>query len=166
MEIDGPYWIDKLDLQRHPEGGYFRETFRSDRCIRRDALSSEYDGDRSAQTAIYYLLSGDDRSKFHRLHSDEIWHFYAGSAITLYIILRDGKLQKIKLGSDPGNSEFPQAAINRGVWFGAKVDRRDSYALLGCTVAPGFEFNDFELASRDLLIKEYPEHRKIIEDLT
>ena len=160
------YWIQKLNLQIHPEGGYYRETYRSSEVISVNNLPDRYTGSRSYYTSIYFLLTGKDISAFHRIKSDEIWHFYFGSSITLYRIDPDGMLFKTKIGNDLDNGELFQTYVKAGHWFGAKVNDPSSFTLVGCTVAPGFDFADFELGNRKELIKAYPRHREIIELLT
>ena len=163
---DANYWINKLNLKEHPEGGYYNETYRSDESIEKTALPARFDCTRSFSTAIYFLLKGDKFSAFHRFKSDELWHFYTGSSITLHIIDHNGKYNQIILGSDYENGETFQAVIKAGFWFGATVNDRLSYALVGCTVSPGFNFNDFEIGNSKTLIKKYPSNRSIIEKLT
>lgn len=159
MIKDATYWINKLKLQEHPEGGYFIETFRSRRIINLD----DYDGNRFTCTAIYYLLLGDKFSAFHRMKSDEIWHFYAGSSLTLYIIHSNGVLDEISLGQNLDKNEMFQHVIESGCWFAAIVNDPYSYSLLGCTVSPGFDYRDWELANIDILLDIYPQHKFIIE---
>jgi len=163
---EAKYWIRKLNLQKHPEGGYFRETYRSKGTIPAEHLSETSGGDRNYSTSIYFLLTSDDISAFHRLKSDEIWHFYYGSSLTIYRIDSDGMLFKTKMGNDLENGELFQTHIKAGQWFGARVNEEDSFSLVGCTVSPGFDFSDFELASRKELLKAYPRHREVIEMLT
>jgi len=163
---DAAYWIEKLKLESHPEGGYFRQTYRSDLILPRGALTKQFTGDRVASTAIYFLLDGDNFSAFHRLRSDELWHFYAGSPLVVYVIDADGEYSEIVLGSDPDAGEVLQAVVKAGCWFASRVQDRNSFALVGCTVSPGFDFEDFELAKRAELAKSHPQHRKIIEQLT
>lgn len=160
------YWIEKLGLLPHPEGGYFRETYRSSENLSADNLPSCYSGDRSFSTAIYFLLKGDHPSLFHRLRSDEIWHFHTGSPVTIYIIDAEGELVQLRLGNDPDRGETFQGLIPAGCWFGAEVEDPGGYVLVGCTVAPGFDFADFEMGNREGLLARYLEHRQIIERLT
>ena len=158
------YLKERLDLSELPgEGGYYRETYRSDKTI---ILPSETDGERSISTSIYYLLDGTQFSAFHRLKSDEIWHFYIGSSITLYIINKMENLSEVKLGSNIEKGELFQIQIRAESWFAATVNDISSYALIGCTVSPGFDYLDFELGDRKKLIERYPQHRSIIEKLT
>ena len=158
------YLKERLDLSELPgEGGYYKETYRSDKTI---ILPSETDGERSISTSIYYLLDGTQFSAFHRLKSDEIWHFYIGSSITLYIINKMENLSEVKLGSNIEKGELFQIQIRAESWFAATVNDISSYALIGCTVSPGFDYLDFELGDRKKLIERYPQHRSIIEKLT
>jgi predicted cupin superfamily sugar epimerase len=147
----------KLGLEKHPEGGHFKQTYRSDTMVNVEG----YDGPRNIATAIYYMLAGSEFAAFHRIRSDEIWHHYAGGPITLYAIGNDGKLSKTRIGK-----EMPQAIIKAGTWFAAALDGKKSYCLLGCTVSPGFDYRDWELAKRDELVRTYPRHKKIIERYT
>jgi predicted cupin superfamily sugar epimerase len=163
---DAQYWIDTLKLQPHPEGGYFRETYRSPVAISQSALPSSFAGDRSASTAIYFLLQGQDFSAFHRIASDEMWHFYAGDPLSVHAIDSGGQSVEIKLGPNPEEGEVFQAVVPAGSWFGSCLARPDTFALLGCTVAPGFDFADFEMAERSALLAEYPQHATLIRRLT
>ena len=160
------YWIRKLRLAPHPEGGCFRETYRSAEAIRRSGLPARYAGRRAFSTAILFLLKSGDRSCFHRLKSDELWHFHAGDACTIHVISRDGRYSRTQLGPAAGKGECFQAVVPAGEWFGATVAPGGAYALMGCTTAPGFDFADFEMAERGALLKRYPRHRRIIERLT
>jgi predicted cupin superfamily sugar epimerase len=150
--------VKKLGLEKHPEGGYFKQTYRSDMM----AAIEGFDGPRNISNAIYYMLAGNQFSAFHRLKSDEIWHHYAGGSITLYAIDRDGKLSKTKIGREGS----PQAIMKAGTWFAAAVNSKKSYCLLGCTMSPGFDYPDWELGKRDVLVGMYPHHKKIIERYT
>jgi uncharacterized protein len=161
---DAQYWIHHLGLSPHPEGGYYRATYKSDLTIVRSALPSSYQGDRSASTAIYFLLDEGNFSAFHRIASDEVWHFYAGSSLVVYVIDPEGNYFELHLGSDEG--EVFQAVVKAGSWFASRVRDAAGFALVGCTVAPGFDFADFELGVRSELIRAFPAHRKLIEELT
>ncbi len=163
---DAQYWIDRLDLEPHVEGGYFKETYRSVEHIDKHALPERFNGDRSFCTAIYFLLQNNDFSAFHRINQDELWHFYIGDPLIIHIIDWRGNYSQIKLGMKLDNGEVFQALVPWGSWFGANLQSRDSFALVGCTVAPGFDFADFEIAERDVLVNLFPEHRQIIEQLT
>jgi predicted cupin superfamily sugar epimerase len=160
------YWIEKLDLLKHPEGGYFKEMYRSNENIAANALPKRYGGDRSFATSIYFLLNGDEFSSFHRIQSDETWHFYVGSTLKLYVFNQDGALNTYLLGQNPDKGESLQVTISRNCWFGARVVDQNGFALLGCTVSPGFHFDDFELADQSKLLEQFPEHGKIIRELT
>jgi predicted cupin superfamily sugar epimerase len=160
------YWITKLGLIAHPEGGYYRETYRASLSIAREALPAHFTGPRLVSTAIYFLLEGENFSAFHRLRSDELWHFYAGSPIVVHVIEEDGRHSEISIGNNPDEGETPQAVVKGGCWFASCVRDPESFALAGCTVAPGFDFEDFELGKRSDLVALYPQHRKLIEQLT
>jgi hypothetical protein len=160
------YWIEKLELTRHPEGGYYREVYRSGENIGADALPARYQGQRCFATSIYFLLKGDEFSSFHRIQSDETWHFYDGSTLELFVLNDGGFINRFLLGRHVEKSESLQVTIPRNHWFGAKVADPDGFALLGCTVAPGFHFDDFELAERSALLQQFPEHAELIKQLT
>jgi uncharacterized protein len=160
------YWIDRLALIPHPEGGYFRQTYKSDLTIVQSALPLTFHGDRSASTAIYFLLNGSNFSAFHRIASDEVWHFYTGSALIVHVIDPGGNYSELHLGDRFDDGEVFQAVVKAGCWFASRPRNVDSFALVGCTVAPGFDFEDFELATRAQLIRTYPAHQKLIEELT
>jgi uncharacterized protein len=166
MPKSAQYWIDKLNLIAHPEGGYYRETYRSELSIPREGLPPQFPGPRLVSTAIYFLLDGENFSAFHRLRSDELWHFYAGSPITVHVIEPDGGYSEIQLGGDPDAGDLLQAAVKAGHWFASRVRDPKAFALAGCTVAPGFDFADFELGKREDLVRLYPQHRNLIESLT
>ena len=160
--LDARYWIDDLKLSPHPEGGYFRATYKADLTIPHSALPSPFGGNRAASTAIYFLLEGKDFSAFHRIAADEVWHFYAGNGLVVYVIDAEGNASELPLGSDAGF----QAVVKAGCWFASRLKEPVGFALVGCTVAPGFEFEDFEMAKRAELVRAYPAHRKLIEELT
>lgn len=160
------YWVDKYQMQAHPEGGYFAETYRSAERILHSALPSRFSGDRSFSTGIYFLLENHHFSAFHRIQADEMWHFYAGGPLNVYVIHEDGNLEIIKLGANPDNGEVFQAVVPAGTWFGSKPAAESDYSLVGCTVAPGFDFADFELAERVDLLATYPQHEEVIRLLT
>jgi predicted cupin superfamily sugar epimerase len=147
------YWIEKLDLTKHPEGGYFKEVYRSDEYMPKTALPARYRAKRNFATSIYFLLEGKEFSSFHRIQSDETWHFYVGSTLELYVLNADGSLTTYLLGRNLEKGESLQVTIPQNHWFGARVVDATGFALLGCTVAPGFHFDDFELAERSKLLK-------------
>jgi len=164
-------WIDTLELRPHPEGGWFREVYRATETIPHASLPDRFAGSRSHSTAIYFLLRGTDYSALHTIKQDEVWHFYDGATLTLHLVDPDGRYSTVTLGRDPMSGEVPMAVINAGWLFGATVDpvnpvNPTSYALVGCTVAPGFDFADFDMPQRDVLLERYPQHREIVERLT
>lgn len=165
MRTDAAYWIDKLELNVHPEGGFYREIYRSDELYDGSKLPSRFVGNRAYSTSIYFLLRSTDRSVFHRIKSDEIWHFYAGSSLTLYQLDETGLSTQI-LGSPQTTEGSLQVIVPANTWFGALVNAHDSFVLAGCTVAPGFDFADFEIATRDRLLALYPNEFEIINRLT
>jgi uncharacterized protein len=158
--------IKKLGLTRHPEGGWFKEVYRSNEYILAQNLPVRFEEDHCFSTSIYFLLKGDDFSALHRIKQDETWHLYSGSSMTLHIIDEKGSYNILKLGLNLEKGEQPQQTVKAGCIFGATVDNKDTYTLAGCTVAPGFEFSDFELLSRQNLIEKYPHHSNIIMRLT
>jgi predicted cupin superfamily sugar epimerase len=159
------YWINHLNLHAHPEGGFYKETYRSQETIPDKALPDRFNSDRNFSTAIYFLLRSEDRSMFHRIKSDELWHFHAGTSLSIYVLMND-ELKIYTLGNEPDKGQSLQIVIPANSWFGAKVNGESSYTLAGCTVAPGFDFQDFELADRAILLKEFPHHLDVIEMLT
>jgi len=158
--------IEKLNLVKHPEGGYYRETYRSEGIIPKPVLSEKHTGDRNYSTLIYYMLVGNDISCLHRLPSDETWHFYSGSPLLIYTIDNKGTLNTVKLGNNLNGGEVFHCVIKAGLWFGAEIDDKSSYTLMGCTVSPGFHFDDFEIANRGELLEKFPAHKEIIIKLT
>ncbi|HKJ87030.1 MAG TPA: cupin domain-containing protein [Gammaproteobacteria bacterium] len=166
MDRDADDWIHQLGLTEHPEGGFFRETYRAPEGIPGGQLPDRYGGDRAYQTAIHFLLKSGQMSAFHRMESDELWFFHAGSATAIYCLHPSGEREDIRLGPDPASGESLQAVIPRGTWFGAEVTEPDSYVLVSCTVAPGFEFEDFRLGGREELRERFPQHAALIERLT
>jgi len=159
-------YIKKLQLKPHPEGGYYKELYRAGELILPNHLPTRFKSSRTFSTSIYFLLEGKQISTFHRLKADELWHFYDGSTLIIYIIDESGELRKLKLGSNVEDGEMFQVQIKNNNWFGAELLDKSSYALIGCTVSPGFEFEDFELGDKIELSKKYPEHKNIILKLT
>ena len=139
-------WIKALALQPHPEGGHFRETYRTAERVPARGLPRRFSGPRAFSTAIYFLLQGHNISRLHRIKSDEVWHFYAGSPLTVHVIDSQGRYHALRLGRNPTSGALPQVVAPAGAWFGATLDRAHGYSLVGCTVAPAFEFAGFELA--------------------
>lgn len=159
-------YIEKLQLELHPEGGYYKEIYRSGEIILPDHLPERYKSSRNFSTSIYFLLDGNQVSNFHKLNSDEQWHFYDGSSIRIYVIGSNGKLDKIILGKELGKGESFQTVIKRNSWFGAELIDKNSFALIGCTVSPGFNFGDFEMGNRNDLVLQYPDFKEVIIRLT
>ena len=156
---DAERWIRALGLAPHPEGGWFRETYRSAERLAASALPSRFDGERSLATSIAYLLAAGECSHFHRLRADETWWHHAGGAMHLYCLGEPS--QPVVVGSDS-----PQATVPHGTWFAAEPEPGASFALVGCGVAPGFEFTDFQLGRRADLLAAFPRDRVIVERFT
>jgi Uncharacterized conserved protein len=156
------YWIEKLQLATHIEGGAFREVYRSSMTVVPDG----FPGERNYATSIYFLLQQHQFSAFHRIKSDETWHFYYGDALIVYEIDRSGQLIEHHLGNEPDKGQQFQCAIAAGNWFAARVAEGGAYTLCGCTVSPGFDFADFELARQHELLTQYPQHASLIKALT
>ena len=154
--------IKELDLKAHPEGGYFKETYRSQASME----LFNYAGERSFSTGIYYLLLQGKISAFHKIKQDEMWHFYKGSSLELHIISPDGIYQRVIVGNQLEHGEVPQFVVRGGDYFAARVCLGGDYSLVGCTVAPGFDFKDFIMPSRSELIQHFPKHETIITELT
>jgi uncharacterized protein len=159
------YWIKQLDLQSHPEGGFFKETYRSSGTILKSELPHFYAGDRVYSTAIYFLLNRKNYSAFHKIHQDEMWHFYDGTSLTIHMIHPDGNHQSEILGKEIVAGESLQIVVAGGSYFAAEVNDESSYTLSGCTVAPGFDFADFEMPDKETLIQEFPQHTDLINRL-
>ncbi len=166
MNSKAKEYISKLQLIRHPEGGYFNEIYRSGEYYEAGCLPERYDKNRAFSTSIYFLLEGNQVSNMHRLKSDEIWHFYDGSTILIYIFDESGKLKLNHLGSEIKDGDSFQIIVPKGCWFGAELKDKSSFGLIGCTVAPGFEFDDFEIGNRNFLLNLFPEYSEIIKKLT
>jgi hypothetical protein len=148
------------------EGGYFAETYRSSDMISQECLQGRYSGSRSVGTAIYYLLEPNTFSEIHRVASDEIFHFYLGDPVEMLQLWPDGSGRRVPIGTDVENGMAPQVVVPHGVWQGARLVGGGEFALLGCTVSPGFEYADYESGSRSALIEAYPAHREMIRALT
>ena len=164
MHPKAKQYIKQLQLKKHPEGGYFREVYRSGELILPGHLPKRYKSSRNFSTSIYFLLEGKQISTFHLLQSDELWHFYDGSSVILYVINQKGELSIKKLGKKK-DCEL-QLTIEKQNWFAAEVEDKKSFSLFGCTVSPGFEFEDFKMGRRDELIKNFPLHSDLIKRLT
>ena len=158
--------VNRLDLEKHPEGGYFKETHRSVGEITEENLGTSYKGSRNYSTTIYFLLTSDNFSAFHRIKQDEIWHFYDGSPIRLHIITKEGIQEEHTIGRDFEKGQTPQLIVKGGDWFASEVMDENSYSLAGCTVSPGFSFEDFELKSKKELVALFPGKEELIGRLT
>lgn len=159
------YLIERYSMVPHPEGGYYKQTYRSAEKMKASNLPDRFGGDRLFSTAIYFLLEGKQFSAFHRIKSDELWHFYHGTALNIYIITVNGELEIIKLGDDITNGENFQFVVPAGCWFASKPVNENGFSFVGCTVAPGFDFADFELAKARELMKAFPGHKELISQL-
>ncbi len=158
--------IDQLQLLPHPEGGWYREVYRSDDILELNALPGRYNSPHCFSTSIYFLLEKFDFSAFHRITSDETWHFYMGSPVTIFCIYPDGSTVQVVIGNNLAAGQFLQYTIPRHCWFAAKNLEEHPFSLVGCTVSPGFEFSDFELGQRQNLSVLFPQHALLIEELT
>ena len=155
-----------LGLKPHPEGGFYAETYRSGEKIPRNALPPRYKTDKQFSTAIYYLLTSDTFSALHRIKSDEIFHFYLGDPVTMLKLHPDGRGETITLGHDIEAGRHLQCVVPGGVWMGMYLNEGGSFALMGTTVAPAVDFDDFELGNRAELIEIYQNYKTIIRRLT
>ena len=152
-------------MAQHPEGGYFTETYRSSEKLNQSQLPDRYSSDRVFGTSIYFLLTTESVSNFHKLNSDEIWHFHFGGMAKIHFLFEDGSYNAQLIGSDLESDASLQVTIPRGSWFAAEVINGD-FILVGCTVSPGFEFEDFVLADQQELSSAYPAHKTLIERFT
>ncbi|MGE7979984.1 cupin domain-containing protein [Psychrobacillus sp. NPDC093200] len=159
MKKDASYYIEFLGLEPHPEGGYFKSSFASTETL--DVSGSS----RNLYTSIYFLLGEKDISHFHRLKSDELWYFHGGDPLVVHVIDPKGNYHEYKLGLDIANGEMPQVIVPKNSIFGSSVLEGGEFSLVGCMVAPGFEYEDFELFTQDELLENYPEHDFIIRKL-
>lgn len=155
--------VAQLQLLPHPEGGFYKEQYRSVESIPASALPDRFSGSRPFGTAIYFLLEQGNFSAFHRIQSDECWHFYAGDPLEVLEITPEGELKSTLLGNDLGAGQVFQYIVPAGCWFGSRTVAGGVFSLVGCTVAPGFDFNDFELADKAALTADYPHLQSIIE---
>lgn len=158
--------VEKLGLLPHPEGGWYREVYRSGEKTGGKALPPRFTGDHAFSTSIYYLLESGDFSAFHRIKSDETWHFYLGSPLKLYILQDDGSLLTVLLGDNVSTGHVFQWTIPYGLWFAAEVSVPGSFSLMGCTVSPGFEFDDMEMATLGELKSRYSRYATLIRRMT
>lgn len=158
--------IEKFKLKAHPEGGYFYENYRSSGKVHSPDLWDGAEGFRNYSTGIYFLLDKNQFSAFHRIKQDEMWHFYAGSALLLHMINKDGNYKLIKIGNNIKDGQFFQYVVPAGTWFSSEVEDKNSFSFCGCTVSPGFDFRDFEMPKRKKLLSKFPNQQKIISRLT
>ncbi|KKK36245.1 cupin [Mesobacillus campisalis] len=159
---DPQFYISKLGLTPHKEGGYYRETFQSAEVTSDKELTVDFEGKRRLYTSIYFLLTSKDISHFHRLKSDELWYFHAGSPLTIHMIEENGEYKEMKLGLNLDEGEVPQALVPKNAIFGSSVMGEDTFSLVGCMVSPGFEYKDFELFTQSELLLKYPQHKEVI----
>ncbi|WP_288221351.1 cupin domain-containing protein [uncultured Clostridium sp.] len=150
------YYIKNLEMEKHIEGGYFKESFVS---------VDEVRSDKKLWSSIYFLLETGEVSNFHRLQSDELWYYHDGEALTIYMISPEGELITSQLGNNIENGERPQVLVSKGYIFGSAMNN-DGYALVGCMVSPAFEYDEFELFDREYLLNLYPQHKETIIKLT
>jgi len=158
------YWIENLKLLPHPEGGYYKETYRSALNVSLEQVHPNWKGERSLCTGIYFLLEQENFSAFHRIKSDELWHFYGGDPITIHMIDREGNYSSQDVGSELESGQVLQYLVPASTWFASEVKSGRDYALVGCTVSFGFDFNDFEMADKSL-VNIFPEHKKVLSRL-
>jgi predicted cupin superfamily sugar epimerase len=153
------YWIAYLNLQPHPEGGYYKEVFRSEHLINRLGSSAI----KRAITSIYYLLEGTDFSAFHRIASDELWYFHKGSPLTIHAIDESGVYEAHQLSDEPSGNL--SVAIKTGLWFASEISNNEGFALVSCAVAPGFEFSEFEMGDKQQLKSQFTQHADLLDRL-
>jgi hypothetical protein len=157
--------IQQYNLQPHPEGGWYKETYRSAETISADALPARFNGERVFSTTIYFLLEQGNFSAFHKIKSDECWHFYAGDPLLIYILQPGGDLRVVQLGRDILAGQAFQFTVPANCWFASQPAAESGFCFVGCTVAPGFDFADFEMADSKALIAMYPTYETIIRKL-
>lgn len=165
MSFPASYWIKHLNLIQHIEGGWYSEEYRSALLAEKKILPSGFNGDRNFCTHIYFLLEQGNYSAFHRIASDELWHFYYGEPLIVYEIDQSGNIIEHLLGNDLTKGQKLFCVIQAGNWFASRPEEGSNYALVGCTVSPGFDFADFEMAKEEDLILNYPAHEKLIRTL-
>lgn len=163
--MNASYFIEHLYLQPHPEGGFFKETYRSAETLSSQCLPERFNGERSYSTSIYFLLQKGDYSAFHRIKSDECWHFYDGGTLLIHIIDQQGNYSCIRLGRNVHEGEIFQFVVPALCWFASEPAWGTDFTLVGCTVAPGFDFSDFEMAKAETLSNSYPQHQPLIDRL-
>lgn len=154
--------IKSFNLLPHPEGGWYSENYKSSEYILKNALPDRFNGNRSISTAIYFLLEEGNFSAFHRIKSDECWHFYAGDPLEIYVIQANGSLNIVTLGSNIKEGELFQYVVPANCWFASRPAQNSKFSFVGCTVAPGFDFDDFEMADAEFFCKEFPALKDIV----
>ena len=162
MKRTAEYYIEKLELIQHPEGGWYKETYRSEGKIGKDSLRQDFPGSRSYSTSILFLLQGDEVSALHKIKSDELWNFHDGNGLTIHELNSEGKYIQHKLGLNMDAKELPQIIIPAGSWFASEVIDDGDFCLVGCSVAPGFDFEDFQLAKANELLSKYPDQKTLV----
>lgn len=158
-------YIKKLGLAEHMEGGYFKELYKNSRTVKPSGIAVDCTAERALSSTIYYLLKSGQVSRFHKLQSDELWFFHAGSSLSIHTINAEEKLATATLGLAVEQGEQPQVFIPAGTIFGAEVIEKNSFTLVSCMVSPGFDYHDFYLYTTDELCKQFPAHSKIINRL-
>lgn len=153
--------VKQYNLIEHPEGGWYKEVYRSDSVTKNDNEEN-----RNLLTSIYFLLTDKNCSKFHSIESDELWYYHAGSGFTVHCLSPEGAYYTIKIGPNFEQGEVYQAVVPKGTIFGSTVEQNNSYSLVGCAVSPGFDFKDFKLYSNEELQNRYPSQHNIINKLT
>jgi predicted cupin superfamily sugar epimerase len=153
------YYINHLNLQPHPEGGYYREVFRSEQEVLRAGATTV----KQACTSIYYLLERGDFSGFHRIASDELWYFHTGAPLFIHVIGENGSHSQIELSDELSGSL--STVVKAGLWFASEIPSKEGFALVSCAVAPGFEFSEFEMAQKETMLALYPQHGELLERL-
>lgn len=157
--------IERYRLEPHPEGGWYKEYYRSTEQVPANGLPGRYNGPRSFATSIYFLLEQGEYSAFHKIQSDECWHFYAGDPMQVFVLGKDGKMQIVELGADIEAGQTFHFVVPAGLWFASRPSPGSKFSFVGCTVAPGFEFADFELADCDELSALYPQYSDLVKTL-
>ncbi|MFD2308302.1 cupin domain-containing protein [Enterococcus termitis] len=160
MEKSQNYWIEQLGLEPHPEGGYFKQLLCSEEIIQTAPNEK-----RPYYTSIHFLLTDESPSHFHRLKSDEVWYYHTGSSLCVHLLHPNGHYETIRLGNDIERGEVLQAVVPKNTIFGSTVDKANDFALVSCMVSPGFDYQDFELFTKEQLYSAYPAHRDIIDRL-
>ena len=166
MTLTAQTYIDALQMEAHPEGGFFKETYRSRHLMDVTQGNDGTSTQRNVSTGIYFLLEKNNFSAFHKIKSDEMWHFYAGQALEVLELNERGELGCTRLGPNILGGEVHQHVVPANTWFASRVAAGGVFSLVGCTVAPGFDFADFCLADRALLVAAFPQHRQTIDELT